>query len=299
MTLYSIVCLFILVTACSDNNTNTAESEKPQEEHGFVGYVTSWDERGRALVVSTNKRNLGQKDKEYYSAIYFSDFPASIKVGQKVSVEIDGLVLESMPGQSSAKRVKVLPGTVKKKTKLKEYEAVARAIAQQNTTIQVIKYVEYDVKTKEWHIVVRTPPTSPGEWEFDESTIVVEDDIQEKTSIHMNQHSEVDVKLEKSSYDLKTNQLKLFIKNNGDSLLSFGTSYQIERFKNGGWTNIPFENNVGFTMQGINLKTNETYQDIINLDILDFKRVPGKYRVLKELNIKEKQVTLSAVFELY
>ncbi|MFE1242877.1 DUF3221 domain-containing protein [Fictibacillus sp. NPDC058756] len=166
--------LLILVTACSNNETNTAVSkDKPQEDPGFVGYVTSRDEKGRALVISTNKRNLGQKDKEFYSAIYFSDVPAIIKVGQKVSVEIDGLVLESMPGQSSAKSVKVLPATVKNKTKLKEYEAVAKAMDKLDKNFQVIKKVEYDEKTKEWQVVVLTPA---GEWEFDEQTVVIKDD---------------------------------------------------------------------------------------------------------------------------
>lgn len=51
-------------------------------------------------------------------------------------------------------------------------------------------------------------------------------------------------------------------------------------------------------MQEIILKPNATYQNIINLDILDFTRVQGKYRVLKEMIVNEKQVTLSAVFEL-
>ncbi|RZT21422.1 DUF3221 domain-containing protein [Fictibacillus sp. BK138] len=174
ITLSLIVCFFILVTACSNIDTNTAKSKgKPQKDHGFVGYVTSWDERGRALVISTEKRNLGQKDKEYYSAIYFSDVPRSIKVGQKVSVEIDGLVLESMPGQSSAKSVKVLHATVKNKTKLKEYEAVAKAMEKLDKNFLVIKKVEYDEKTKEWQVVVRTPA---GEWEFDEQTVVIKDD---------------------------------------------------------------------------------------------------------------------------
>jgi uncharacterized protein YceK len=58
ITLLFIICLLILVTGCSTDQTNTAESkEKPQKDSGFVGYVTSWDHKGRALVISTNKRN--------------------------------------------------------------------------------------------------------------------------------------------------------------------------------------------------------------------------------------------------
>jgi hypothetical protein len=297
--LFLLMGVFMCVSGCSNNQTNTAESkELPQkDDSGFVGYVTSWDEKGRALVISTNKRNLGQKDKEYYTAIYFSNVPSSIKVGQKVSVEIDGLVLESMPAQSSAKSVKVFPSTIKKKTKLQEYEAVAKAMEQQSTTFQVIKNVDYDGKTKEWKVVVRTPPTVTGEWEFNEKTFVVKDG--EDSAKMIEQDDGPVMKLEKPFYDLKTNLLKLYIKNNGDSLMSFGTQYHIERFKDGVWTKVPFQKDIGFTMQAIQLKPNATYQDMIGLDTLDFKREPGKYRVLKEVNVKEKQIILTADFEIH
>jgi hypothetical protein len=38
---------------------------------------------------------------------------------------------------------------------------------------------------------------------------------------------------------------------------------------------------------------------MIGLDTLDFKREPGKYRVLKEVNVKEKQIILTADFEIH
>jgi hypothetical protein len=122
-----------------------------------------------------------------------------------------------------------------------------------------------------------------------------------KPSAHGELLSEMQIaemKLEKQSYDKKPEELKLRIKNVGDSILTFGVGYRIEINKDNSWYEVPFKDNIGFTLQAVNLKPSERYEQTIGFEILDFEMVPGKYRVLKEVNAGEKQLTLSAAFEI-
>ncbi|WP_226536192.1 immunoglobulin-like domain-containing protein [Fictibacillus halophilus] len=119
---------------------------------------------------------------------------------------------------------------------------------------------------------------------------------------HSNRINEKNVYLEmnfgKSLYTVNTKQMKLFIKNKGETLIHTGTPYQVDIYKDGSWYKVPFKEDIGFIMVGIVLKPGTTYEETIGLESLDLNMIPGKYRVIKEFHADGKQITLATEFQM-
>ncbi|PAQ14175.1 hypothetical protein CD798_11650 [Bacillaceae bacterium SAOS 7] len=122
------------------------------------GYVMSVSENSM-LVVSATSHDFsatGGKQK-YFGAISYS-FPQAnkkLEVGQRVLVEPAGPIMESYPGQGSAKYVEVLPTYQPKTADLTEAEVVHQAIKQskrEGGAVLVISQLVFDSKNDQWKV---------------------------------------------------------------------------------------------------------------------------------------------------
>lgn len=124
------------------------------------GFILSIEEK-RILVAG------GSEDVVYYS------FPEAdeLRVGQRVKVEESGMIMESYPGQGSAKYVEILPDYKPVGTMLSESQAVAKALEKAGERLAngfiVIDEVSYDEKEKKW-IFTLLPDDGKGALEVED-----------------------------------------------------------------------------------------------------------------------------------
>jgi hypothetical protein len=138
-------------------------------------------------------------------------------------------------------------------------------------------------------------------------------DDQKFTSFKQSKHNDIpnhfkedtiqfEMKIEPATFDQKTKEFPLIIKNNGDSIF-YGTPYELEIFNEGKWKKIPFKDNVAFTMIGIILEKGKTDNSKIGLDtdILKYNVHTGYYRIVKEFSVGKgngKKIKLSSIFQI-
>ncbi|WOV87832.1 DUF3221 domain-containing protein [Sporosarcina oncorhynchi] len=114
----------------------------PVNDGGFILSV----EAGRIFVAGGNE-----------SAIYYSFEEAEkLKVGQRVKVEASGMIMESYPGQGTAKYVEILPDYKPVGAELSESQAFVKAMekftaeSSGEMDFMVVKEVSFDEKEVKW-----------------------------------------------------------------------------------------------------------------------------------------------------
>jgi hypothetical protein len=125
---------------------------------GIEGYITDIKD-GKILVVDSINKDFSSTGglEEFYNAIWFSNAPKGVKVGQKVQVWFD-LVLTSYPGQSDAKKVVILSRKKPDKANLAEDETIRRALKLHHSEfkgVTVIKKVNYDMLSDTWNVIIK------------------------------------------------------------------------------------------------------------------------------------------------
>ncbi|MCD9025918.1 YobA family protein [Cohnella silvisoli] len=155
-----MISLFMILAACGNKPEREPQAVKTAEAHnsGFNGYVVK-KEKNRILVVNSTERDFGANGgaSHYYEAIWFSNSPFNIEVGQHVEVRADGAIAESYPAQGKANTVAVITGLEPEGASLSEAEAVRKALSSPEVSgydIPAIKEVKFDEKLAEWIVEV-------------------------------------------------------------------------------------------------------------------------------------------------
>ena len=100
----------------------------------------------------------------------------------------------------------------------------------------------------------------------------------------------VELKINKNAFTA-SETMNLTIDNNSDSLISFGRPYMFEQFKEGQWSEYPLE--LAFTLELIIIDPGKTFDQSVLIDKLE----PGKYRILKNIRIENKDISIKLVKE--
>ena len=142
--------LVVLLTGCSVDDV-------PGTDAGITGYVMKIDE-GRILVVEPEAQNFSSTGgiDEFYNAIWFSNAPQDIAIGDKVKVWFD-IVLDSYPGQSDVEHLELVPSPKPDGANLHESEALNRALTSVdlNDVVTVVKSIAYHAETRQWVIELK------------------------------------------------------------------------------------------------------------------------------------------------
>lgn len=137
-----ISCLSLLVACQSQSD---GESEGKDDGTMLEGwYVTSTEDKSFHGVGKMTK------DAERNDYIVFS-YPESskLRVGQKVNIETDGIVMESYPGQMNALGVKVIEEKQDGATHSEE-EFIRELVQYDNDSSLIIQKVSYDANEDRW-----------------------------------------------------------------------------------------------------------------------------------------------------
>ena len=140
-------------------------------EPGITGYVMKIDE-GRILIIEPEAQDVSSTGgiDEFYNAIWFSNAPQDITIGQKVKVWFD-IVKESYPGQSVVEHIEIISRPQPDGANLDESQALYKALTSQQTSSPevAVKSIEYNNETSQWVIELKTI------WDDETYTIEVDD----------------------------------------------------------------------------------------------------------------------------
>jgi hypothetical protein len=152
-----VVFCAVLLFGCSSNIESKTNEKKndANSEPNIIGYVMK-KEDGRILVINPEPKDFSSTGRvqEFYDAIWFSNAPIDIELGDKVKVWFES-VRESYPGQSEIKRIKVINDQKLKDADITEPKALHRALTSQETNdndLIAVKLIEYDNKEDRWNI---------------------------------------------------------------------------------------------------------------------------------------------------
>jgi len=94
--------------------------------------------------------------KNAYSAVWFSNSPSDVEVGQKVEVWA-GEVLASYPGQGKAERVSIIPVAPPEGASLSEKEVIQKALSSKDLSdyaVPAVKEVTFDLASSTWTVFI-------------------------------------------------------------------------------------------------------------------------------------------------
>ncbi len=101
-------------------------------------------------------------------------------------------------------------------------------------------------------------------------------------------------------YKLPVNMAIFKITNLGESDYTFGEEYAIEKYEDGTWYTISFNDSIAFPAIEHTIGPNKSNEFSISLDVLKHELTQGKYRVVKKFySFDNTESTVAAEFELY
>ena len=124
---HTLMILFcMVVVACG------IEGADEQSEADIIGYVLDKTD-GSIFVVSKQTQDFSANDglDEYYDAIWLSDAPKHIEIGEQVKIWYDGPVQESYPMGGKVGKLEVVLGNKHEGADWSEAQAIAKAIEYQ------------------------------------------------------------------------------------------------------------------------------------------------------------------------
>lgn len=150
--IFTLVLLFtVLLAGCSGNSRSKGEA-------GITGYVMKIADE-RILVVDSEAEDFSSTDglEEFYNAIWFSNAPDDILVGQKVKVWFD-IVRDSYPGQSEVMHLEIIPGEKPAGANLSESDALFKALTSEDMAgldVTAVRLIEYHNEKNLWTIELK------------------------------------------------------------------------------------------------------------------------------------------------
>jgi hypothetical protein len=156
-----LIMVCVVLAACGNKpETQAFETFETTGAHnwGYNGYVVK-KEKNSILVVNSIAKDFGANSgaSHFYEAIWFSNSPFNIEVGDHVEVRTDEPIAESYPGQGYADTVSVISGLEPEGALLSEADAVRKALSSPEVArknVPVIKEVKFDKALAEWIVTV-------------------------------------------------------------------------------------------------------------------------------------------------
>ncbi|PKR77078.1 hypothetical protein CEY16_10040 [Halalkalibacillus sediminis] len=155
MSMLAVILIGAVIFASADGDFfNTAEApttdDEPsnEEDPSIEGYVMEMDE-DRILVVEPEL-----SDNDQYQAVWYSDVPDGIEMGQFVYVWHEGQE-ESYPAQASIDEIEIQESETVDESNLTEQEALNTALSStdfEDTEVLVVDSVSFDSDSSIWEI---------------------------------------------------------------------------------------------------------------------------------------------------
>lgn len=109
-----------------------------------------------------------------------------------------------------------------------------------------------------------------------------------------NSEDDITMKTEKSIYEIGTNEIRIYITNSTNKEHTYGETYEVEKFENNQWNEVPFKDDMTFNAIACIISPNETTYEVIKLHYCKEILKSGKYRIVKLID----NLKLTSEFEI-
>lgn len=100
------------------------------------------------------------------------------------------------------------------------------------------------------------------------------------------------------SYSLPITQLKVILDNQGETVVEYENPIYLDKFQDGEWGQIPYNDDLDFSMEAFELNPGETFEQEIAIENLNYKITEGEYRVRKSVQVGTKYITIADEFKI-
>lgn len=112
------------------------------------------------------------------------------------------------------------------------------------------------------------------------------------------QDTNVGVYIIEKSYSLPIAKLKVLLENKGKTAIEYDNSIYLDTFQDGGWVQIPYNDELDFSMEAFELKPGETFEQAIVIENLNYGLTEGEYRIRKSIQVGTENITIADKFEI-
>lgn len=155
--IFVLLAIFCLVGCKTQEGTIPSDGSKdPKEDPGMIGYVMQKEGEG-ILVVDPKAQDFSSTGgvREFYNAIWFSKAPKEINLGHHVKVWFD-VVLESYPGQSEVKYIKIIEEIPPQGADLTPAQALNKVLSSEDINeLFTVHDINFDQEKGEWTIQLK------------------------------------------------------------------------------------------------------------------------------------------------
>ncbi|HET7577647.1 MAG TPA: immunoglobulin-like domain-containing protein [Bacillales bacterium] len=106
----------------------------------------------------------------------------------------------------------------------------------------------------------------------------------------------VKLHLKQTTFAPSAESIPFEIQNSGETSITFGVGYTIEKFQHGTWYEYPFKPDVAFILMALILRPGETHKGSVSVDLLKYLLTDGRYRVVKKISADGQSRVLAAKF---
>ncbi len=156
----------LILTGC--NSMTTVFRGTPN----ITGYVMDKNDEA-ILVVSTEPEDFSQSggNERFFDAVWASNAPDNVAIGEEVSIWFEGGVNQSYPAQAAIGELNTLSSPTPGGADLSEAEALNKALTQEEFVddILTLQSISYDNDEDEWTVVLEETNS------YEEHTLQVED----------------------------------------------------------------------------------------------------------------------------
>lgn len=112
------------------------------------------------------------------------------------------------------------------------------------------------------------------------------------------QDTNVGIYLGEESYSLPITKLKVLLENKGKMAVEYDTSIYLDTFQDGVWVQIPYNDELDFSMEAFDLRPGETFEQAIAIENLNYELTEGEYRIRKSIQVGTENITIGDKFEI-
>jgi len=126
----------------------------------------------------------------------------------------------------------------------------------------------------------------------------VESDYDHATNEFIDNQTSVALYVDEGSYSLPFCQLKVILDNKGEVSVGYDHPVYLDKFQDGIWVQVPYNDELEFSMEAFELEPGETFEQEINQENLDYKLTNGEYRIRKSIQIGTENIVIADRFKI-
>jgi len=97
------------------------------------------------------------------------------------------------------------------------------------------------------------------------------------------EETKVGIYVDQDIYTLPFSKLVYTIENTGENSVEYDNSVYLDKLQDETWVQIPYKENLEFTMEAVILEPDQSDEQEIALEHLDYQLTKGNYRIRKEI----------------